>query len=250
MSTAAERLARVELLWGPEAIEKLQNSCVAVAGMGAVGSFAIESLARSGIGHFILADFDDINVTNINRQLYATTETIGQPKVELAKARILSINPDAIVDDKSLFLDDDGIKVFLDKRPDYLVDAIDSVNSKAALLAAAHQDGIPCISSMGAATRQDPSKIKVGDLFKTHNCPLAKFMRKRLRKRGIHTGIRCVYSTEERNLGALADELEKPEDRSIQRGRPRQPMGSFCSITGIFGLYAASEVIQGLLSDG
>jgi len=249
MTAAAHSFSRVELLLGEEGLDRLRKSFVAVAGMGSVGSFAVESLVRTGIGHIRLVDFDIVNRSNINRQLYALESTIGRKKVELARERALQINPQCDVEALELFIDDTNVSRVLAGRPAVLIDAIDSVNPKATLLAAGVEAGIPVISAMGAATRTDPACIHVADLHKTHGCPLARMMRKRLGKRGIKQGIRCIYSTEktseEHRLDA--DDPETDSERTVDRGRKRDVLGSICSMPGIFGLIAAREAIFQIL---
>ncbi|MGD9874529.1 MAG: ThiF family adenylyltransferase [Kiritimatiellia bacterium] len=249
MTAAAHSFSRVELLLGEEALARLRKSQVVVAGMGSVGSFAVESLVRTGIGHIRLVDFDIVNRSNINRQLYALESTIGRKKVELARERALQINPQCDVEALELFIDDTNVSRVLAGRPAVLIDAIDSVNPKATLLAAGVEAGIPVISAMGAATRTDPACIHVADLHKTHGCPLARMMRKRLGKRGIKQGIRCIYSTEktseEHRLDA--DDPETDSERTVDRGRKRDVLGSICSMPGIFGLIAAREAIFQIL---
>lgn len=252
MTKSAHSFSRVELLLGEEALARLQASFVVVAGMGSVGSFAVESLVRTGIGRIRLVDFDVVNRSNINRQLYALESTIGRKKVEVARERVLQINPAGDVEALELFIDDTNVNRVLDGSPAVIIDAIDSVNPKATLLAAAVEAGIPVISAMGAATRTDPACIHVADLHKTHGCPLARMMRKRLGKRGIKNGIRCIYSTE-KTSGEHRLDAEDPEtdsERTVDRGRKRDVLGSLCSIPGIFGLIAAREAVFQILEGG
>jgi len=241
------------MLLGPEAMARLKAAQVVVIGLGAVGSYAAEALTRAGVGHLRLVDFDEIRPTNLNRQLLALHSTLGQPKVEVARARALDINPRCVVEALRLFGDEQTRPQML-AGADALVDAIDSVGPKFGLLSDAVQAGIPIIvSSMGAAERTDPLAIRVADLFKTERCPLARLIRKRLRALGIKSGIRCVYSTElprrtPRNLQQAA--LENPAERDVlARGRQRKPLGSLPTLTGIFGLVAANEVIMKLAGE-
>lgn len=249
MNGARNSFARVELLLGEEGLARLQSSFVVVAGLGSVGSFAVESLARTGIGHLRLVDFDVVNRSNINRQLYALESTVGRKKVDVARERVLQINPACDVEALELFIDDTNVNRVLNGSPAVLVDAIDSVNPKATLMAAGVEAGIPVISAMGAATRTDPSCIHVADINKTHGCPLARMMRKRLGKRGIRHGIRCIYSTEKTSGDHRldADDPETDSERTIDRGRRRDVLGSICSIPGMFGLIAAREAIFEIL---
>lgn len=242
------RFARTELLLGSQAMDVLAQSHVVVAGLGAVGSYAVEGLVRAGIGRLTLVDFDVIQLSNINRQLYALESTLGRAKVEVARERVLDINPDCQVMTRSVFLDGETIPSLLDLTAQVWVDAIDSLNPKVGLLEAAVKAGMPVISSMGAATRLDPAMIRVGDISRTRHCPLARHIRKRLRRRGVNSGVTCVYSLE---LPLETSGPENPpdddEDSGVFRGRPRQTLGSFSCITGIFGLTAAREVVFRLL---
>ena len=233
-----ERFHRTEILLGPENLERLRNARAVVAGLGAVGSYAAEALARSGIGHFTLVDFDTVSISNINRQLYALESTIGMAKTEVALARIQDINPACQVETRELFIDKDSIPAILEPKPDILLDAIDSLTPKIELLHQATVAGIPVVSSMGAATRTDPNKVRVDKLNKSHNCPLAKLIRKHLRRRCNIDEIICVYSSERKNANA------KSEMESFDRGRPRAILGSTAYIPGMFGLAAAGECIR------
>ena len=187
-----EQFARTELLIGKEAIEKLKNSTVAVFGIGGVGSYTVEALARVGIGNFILVDNDEVSITNLNRQLIATHKTIGRAKVDVEKERILEINPNAKVTKyKEFFLPStEGI---IDEKISYIVDAIDTVTAKLELVERANKYNVPIISSMGTGNKLDPTKFEVTDITKTSVCPLAKVMRKELKQRGIKK-LKVLYS--------------------------------------------------------
>lgn len=233
---------------GKEKLAKLKRARVAVFGLGAVGSYAVEALARAGVGYLRLVDCDCIRPSNINRQLYALESTLNQPKTEVARARILDINPACTAEARQEFVSKKTMEKLLAKPLDVIVDAIDSVSPKVELIAAAVRAGIPIISSMGAATRTDPDLIRRGDISETDVCPLARYVRKRLRRRGISSGIRCIFSIEEpRNKGAPVGD-EKNEKPSFPQGRTRRPIGSLSYITGIFGLLAAGEVIKIIVS--
>ncbi len=239
-------LHRTELLLGPDSIKKLKAARVTVVGLGAVGSFAVEGLARAGVGHLSLVDFDEVRPTNINRQLYALHSTIGRSKADLAQARVLDINPDCHVDALRLFIGAENVGQVIDDRPDVLIDAIDGLTPKVTLLIAAVRGKIPnIISCMGAARRTNPSFIRAGDLLETQKCPLASKIRKRLRKENITTGIHCIYSVESPQGGSV-EEASAIEDEVVSRGRARKPLGSLGCLTGIFGLYAAREAIMAL----
>ncbi|MCQ2571574.1 MAG: tRNA threonylcarbamoyladenosine dehydratase [Alphaproteobacteria bacterium] len=222
------RLHRINLLIGEVGVEKLKNSTVMVVGCGAVGSFAIESLARCGIGHLIIIDFDKIEESNINRQLFALDSTIGKPKVDVAEQRIHDINPEIIVDSYNIFFDEN---TNLNIKPDFVIDAIDSVSSKIALYKWCFNNHVPFISSMGAARKTDITKIKVGTILKTTVCPLASKIRKTIRDLKM-PDFPVVYSTE----------IATPQ---INGGRE---FGSIINITGTFGLMLSDFVIKKLLS--
>lgn len=225
----ADRLARIRLLLGDENVKKLQNATVMVVGCGAVGSFAIEALARSGVGHLVVVDFDKIEESNINRQLFALTSTVGTPKVSVAAARVRDINPDAVVDAFDMFFDDAHAP---DVAPDFVIDAIDSVPSKIALAAWCQARNIPFISSMGAARKTDIAQIKIGRLSKTTVCPLAAKIRRLVRDARM-PDYPVVYSTQvaNSNLG------------------PDNTFGSMITVTGTFGLMCANYAIKHIISD-
>ena len=237
--------ARTEQLVGHEGYEHLKQARVAVCGLGGVGAFAVEALARAGVGHLRVVDHDVVSPSNLNRQLLALRSTLGRPKAEVAAERILDINPDCEVDARRAFLNGDTVAELLEPRPDVVVDAIDSVNAKAALLQAAVELGIPVVSSMGAGGRQDGSFIRVGDLPETDVCPLASMMRKRLKRRGITTGIRCVFSLEPCRNDLLPDPVDV--EAHDGPGRKRTPLGTVSYMPALFGLRVAQEVIQQIL---
>ncbi len=189
-----DQFSRTELLIGKENVNKLKNKKVAIFGIGGVGSYALEALVRSGIGDFILVDNDKVDITNLNRQIIATYKTIGKDKVEVAKERILEINPNAKVEVyKEFFLPDS--KGILDDTVDYILDCIDTVTAKIELVLRANKLNIPIISAMGTGNKLDPTKFEVTDIFKTEECPIAKVMRKELKKRQIKK-LKVVYSKE------------------------------------------------------
>jgi tRNA A37 threonylcarbamoyladenosine dehydratase len=235
------RFSRIEQLIGREALARLKNARVAVFGLGAVGSYAVEALARAGIGYLRLVDCDCVRPSNMNRQLYALESTLHKPKTEVARARVLDINPACQVEARQDFFSQQNAASMLAKPLDAVIDAIDSLAPKVALITAARRAGLPVVSSMGAATRTNPLLIRMDDIANTDICPLAKLVRKRLRRHGVLSGVRCIYSLEEpRNKEVPAEE----EEQAFPRGRPRRPIGSLSYITGIFGLLAAGEVIR------
>ncbi len=238
----SKQFARIELMIGKAKLEGLHKSRVAVIGLGAVGSFCVEALARSGVGHLMVVDCDKVEETNLNRQLFALHSTIGRKKIDVARERIADIHPKCRVDALELFAHQDTIQSILETRPDVIIDAIDSLNPKVNILAAIAQSGIPVIASMGAATRTDLGLIRFGDLFSTRGCALARTVRSRLRRRGITGGIHCVYSTEHSNKEALGDPGQSVP--ALDRGRKRRPMGSLPTVTAIFGLTIAHHALE------
>lgn len=243
------RFIRTEMLVGPEAMQRLEAASVVVCGLGAVGSYAVEALARAGIGRLRLVDHDRIEPSNLNRQLYALESTLGRAKVDVAAERVLDINPACRVEPWRAFVAADSVADMLSGSLDVVIDAIDSLNCKVALLEAAVRRGLFTVSSMGAATRLDPAAVRVADLADTNGCPLARFLRKRLRRRGVERGIRCIFSTEpvRRTPFSPAPPPAPGEDAGPSRGRPRRPLGSLSLITAWFGLYVAHETIAHLL---
>ena len=243
MSSAFERL---ELLLGPAALPRLARARVVIAGLGAVGAAAAESLARSAVGHLVLVDFDEIRASNLNRHPFAFHSTLRRPKADVAARFLRDINPAADITPLSLFLDaDTAPKLFADHPCDVLVDAIDSLNPKTELLLAAQQAKVPFIlTCLGAARKLDPARFVAADLYDSHTCPLARLLRKRLHRRGAGPGIRCIFSTEP--PAAPAEAVDPAADFYV-RGRLRPPMGSLHCVTAAAGLRAAREVLAHLL---
>lgn len=236
------RFCRIEQLLGPVALAKLKAARVAVFGLGAVGSYAVEALARAGVGYLRLVDCDTIRPSNFNRQLYALESTLDQPKTAVAMARVLDINPDCRVDVHQTFIEEANAPSLLAGPLDVVIDAIDSVSPKVALIAAAMRAGLKVVASMGAATRTDPLAVRVGDISETEICPLARFIRKKLRRHGVTEGVICIYSIEPpRNKRPFIGE-EAPD--TFARGRPRKPIGSLSYMTGMFGLMAAHQALR------
>lgn len=236
------RFMRTQALLGDTKMLQLSQSTVMVVGLGAVGGYALEALARAGVGRLILVDFDIFDITNINRQILALSSTLGQKKTIVAKNRVLDINPSCEVIIKDMFVNADTLPELLAMLPDFVVDAIDALNPKCNLMEALFNQGIPFISSMGAALKTDTSKIKYGKLSKTENCALSRFVRKRLKKRGLDINkIYCVSSSEQADLPETAIFLEEKEQET---GRIRNTMGSLPTITAIFGLTIANEAIK------
>ena len=238
--------ARTEQLLGLEGCASLRSARVLVCGLGGVGSFVVEALTRAEVGHLRVVDHDVVGPSNLNRQLFALRSTLGRPKAEVAAERILDINPDCRVEARRIFINGDTVAELLEPPVDVVVDAIDSVNAKTALLQAAFERRLPVVSSMGAGGRRDGSRILVGDLAETDVCPLAAIIRKRLRRRGITTGIRCVYSTEPCRNDLLPDPMDV--DAYEGPGRKRTPLGTLSYMPALFGLRVAEEVIGLLLN--
>ena len=229
-----EQFSRTQILIGKDGIEKLKKSKVAVFGIGGVGSYVVEALTRVGVGNFILVDNDEVTISNLNRQIIATTKTIGIPKVEVAKERILEINPEAQVEiHKEFFMPDtEGI---LDKSVTYIVDAIDTVTAKIELVLRAKMLNIPIISSMGTGNKLDATRFEVADIYKTSVCPLAKVMRKELKQRGIKK-LKVVYSKEE--------PIKVEKDETLRKQVP----GSISFVPSVAGLIIAGEVVKDIIS--
>ena len=231
-------LSRTAILLGDEALKKLKNAKVAVFGLGGVGGYVVEALARSGIGSLELVDHDTISITNINRQILATRSTVGQSKAEAARVRVLDIDPEITVTAKETFFSPDTAAEFDFSGYSYVVDAIDTVTGKLALVAAAQAAGVPIISCMGTGNKLDPGKFQIADITKTSVCPLARIMRKECAKRGIRH-LKVLYSTEDPIAPAETSGEELPEGR---RALP----GSVAWVPSVAGLIIAGEVIKDL----
>ena len=233
-------LQRSELLIKNEGIEKLKNANILVVGLGGVGSFAAEFLARAGVGNLTIVDGDTVDITNVNRQLPALHSTVGKNKVEVVAERILDINPEVQLIPINEFLSPERMDEMLENNKfDYVLDCIDSVSPKLALIKACRRRKIKIVSSMGAGGKMDPSKVMVRDLSKTNNCYLAKQIRKRLKKEGITKGFRCVFSTEIQN----EDSLKLTDGSNFKKSF----YGTISYMPALFGLNAAAEVINYLV---
>lgn len=227
--------SRTLTLLGEEAVGRLARARVLVAGVGGVGGYAAEMLARSGVGHLTLVDADNVAVSNINRQIIATSDTVGESKVRLFADRFRSINPDSDVDPVQTYLDADNIPALLDREFDYVIDAIDTVAPKMTLILECLRRGIPIISSMGAGGRLDPSKVGYFDISETRDDGLARVVRQRLRKAGIRRGLTVVAST------------ERPERHSViplDKRNKRSSFGTIATIPAMFGIFLSSKVID------
>lgn len=240
-----DQFSRTRQLLGEEKIKKIQKASIAVFGLGAVGSFAAEALARTGVGNLFLVDFDTVDPTNINRQLYALHSTVGKAKAQLAQKRVLDINPDCQVIIQDTFVNADSLDTLLSEKFDVVVDAIDGLNSKVNLIVLAKQMNLSIVSSMGAAGRTDPAQIRVADISETSVCPLARVVRRRLNRRGVHEGVKTVYSLE-KPLNKQPYNEEESVDPLEDHGRKRPPIGTVCWVPGIFGLTLAGLAIDTL----
>lgn len=243
------RFARVLLAIGPAAFERLQMARVAVVGLGGVGGFAMEALARSGIGTLRIIDVDTVQRSNINRQIIALESTLGSPKVDAAATRLRDINPSIQVEAHQEFFHSDTADRLLNARLDFVIDAIDAVLPKTELICYCYNNRIPIISVMGAAFKQDYSRVKITDISKTTICPLARVIRRRLGRRNIRSGITVVYSDESGVVTQDPADITNPDLGTLtSQGRPRRILGSFGPMIGVFGLLAAHHVIQSILA--
>lgn len=234
-----ENFVRTAMLVGEDAIKKLNSSSVAVFGAGGVGGYAIEALVRAGVGKLTVVDDDEVALSNLNRQIIATHSTIGKLKVDAVKSRALDINPEIKIDTLPVFLDASTVDGFDFESFDYVIDAIDTVSSKLLLAEKCHEKKIPIISSMGAGNKLDPTAFKVADITKTSVCPLAKVMRRELKKRGIER-LKVVYSDEQPRTPISLD------DDGDERSQRKRTPSSISFVPSVVGLIIASEVIKDL----
>lgn len=240
-----EQFVRTEMLLGAETMEKLQNAHVAIFGVGGVGGYVAEALARSGVGKFDLIDNDTVALSNINRQIIATHSSVGKYKVDVMKERILDINPNAeVMVHKCFFLPENSGEFDFSKYT-YIVDAIDTVTAKLELIVRADEVGVPIISSMGTGNKLDPTRLEVSDIYKTEVCPLARVMRTELKKRGIKN-LKVVYSKEQPIKRAKNN---KEQITSENTGRIRDVPGSVAFVPSVAGLIIAGQVIEDIKGD-
>lgn len=245
------QFSRTELLLGKEAMEKLKNARVAVFGVGGVGGYVCEALVRSGVGSFDLIDDDKVCLTNLNRQIIATRKTVGQYKIEVMRDRILEINPDAKVQMHRCFFLPENADEFPFEEYDYVVDAVDTVTAKISIIMKAQELGIPVISSMGAGNKLDASMFRVADIYKTKVCPLAKVMRRELKKRGVKK-LKVVYSEEQptRPIEDMAISCRTncicPPGAKHKCTERRDIPGSVAFVPSVAGLIIAGEVVKDL----
>ncbi len=239
MSLKESRFQRLEMLVGPAGMDRLRHASVAVFGVGGVGGYAVEALARAGVGRLTLIDYDDVSITNVNRQIHALDGTVGRPKVTVMAERCRAINPDVRVEPLKIFYAASLGDELLGRGYDYVLDCIDTITAKLSLIERCRVAGLPVISSMGAANKLDPTLIEVADIALTRKCRLARTIRRELRKRGIETGVKVVFSTEEFHP------LQGPD------AKERTPtLGSSSYVPPLFGLTMAGVVIQELSGAG
>lgn len=234
-------LERTGLLLGEEKLARLRNAHVLVVGLGGVGAYAAEMIARAGVGHMTVADADVVASSNINRQLVALHSTVGRQKAEVLAERLRDINPRLELTVVNRYIKDDETDTLLDAAPyDYVIDAIDTLSPKLALITGALTRRVPLVSSMGAGAKTDPTRMEIADISKTHHCPLAHMLRKRLHKQGIRTGFRAVFSAEPIRPGAMI--LCEEENK-------KSNVGTISYLPALFGIGCASVVIRDLIGE-
>ncbi len=234
-----DKFSRTEMLIGNEGMEKLNDAKVAVFGLGGVGSFVCEGLARSGVGNFVLVDFDKVDETNINRQIIATTKTIGKYKVDLMKERILDINPNANVEVHREFYMADSTSDIINNDLSYAVDCVDTIMAKIAIVCKCKEIDVPVISSMGTGNKMDPTMFEIADIYETSVCPLARIMKKDFRKRNVKD-LKVLYSKEQ---------PINTNDCEINKNRKIKVNGSISFVPSVAGLIIAGEVIKDIVND-
>lgn len=234
-------LERTELLLGREKLAILRDAHVLVVGLGGVGAYAAEMICRAGVGGMTIADADTVSASNINRQLVALNSTIGRTKTSVLAERLLDINPDLKLETVEGFIKDDATYELLDRRPyNYVVDAIDTLSPKAHLIKGCLDRNIPVVSSMGAGAKTDPTQVAIEDISRTHHCPLAHMLRKRLHKMGIHSGFHAVFSAEKIREGAMIID---------EQTNKKSNTGTISYMPAVFGCCCASVVIRGLIGE-
>ena len=234
-------MERTSLLLGEEKLERLRRAHVLVVGLGGVGAYAAEMLVRAGVGRMTIADADVVSLSNINRQLVALHSTVGRPKADVLAERLRDIAPELELTVVAKYIRDEETYTLLDAAAyDYVVDAIDTLSPKLALIAGAMERGIPVVSSMGAGAKTDPTQLQIADIAKTHHCPLAHMLRKRLHKIGIRTGFRAVFSPEPIRKGAMIECEEQNKKSNV---------GTISYLPALFGIGCASVVIRDLIGE-
>lgn len=244
------RFSRTELVIGEEGLRKLASATVAVVGMGGVGSYTVEALARAGVGHLVLVDKDVVDITNINRQLPALTDTVGRPKVDVMAERVRQINPDCEVDARSMFFLQESEDELFNMEFDYVGDAIDTVSAKIQLVLSCKRRSIPIVSSMGAANKLDPTAFRVVDISETTIDPIARVMRRELRKHGVTHGLKVVCSTEAPRAPRedVRQKIVSPQtDGKAPTRKASNPPASISFVPPIAGLVLASVIVRDLV---
>lgn len=239
----SDQFSRTRILLGDEGIDKLNNARVIIFGVGGVGGYVAESLARCGVGHIDLVDSDVVSETNINRQIIALHSTVGCYKTEVMRDRIMDINPNAEVVVHNCFYLPETADQFDFSKYDYVIDAVDTVTAKISIIVEAKNKDVPVISSMGAGNKMNPASFQIADIYKTSVCPLAKVMRRELKKRGIKK-LKCVYSTE---LPIQIDESSPEYKAELEESGKRQIPGSTAFAPSVAGLIIGSEVVKDLI---
>lgn len=242
------QFSRNELAIGKEGLEKLKNTTVAILGVGGVGSFAAEACARSGVGRIVLVDKDNVDITNVNRQLVAYLSTVGKSKSAVMKERIADINPECEVIDMHMFYTEETYEEFFAQEIDFVIDASDTVMYKIHIMKECLKRNIPIISSMGAANKMDPTRFKIADISKTHTDPLAKVIRTKLRKEGIKKGVTVVFS-DESPIIVRPDVVETVGNPNAEIRKAKMPPSSNAFVPSVAGLIAASWVINQIVKD-
>lgn len=233
-------MERTELLLGCEKAQRLGQARVLIVGLGGVGAYAAEMVARSGVGRMTIVDADNVSESNINRQLVALHSTIGHPKADILARRLLDINPELELTVLRQYVKDEQTDLLLDRGYDYVVDAIDTLSPKVALIKGCLDRGIPVVCSMGAGAKTDPTRIEIADISKSHHCPLAHMLRKRLHKAGIRRGFRVVFSPEPVREGSLV---------LCEETNKKSNVGTISYMPALFGCHCASVVIRGLIGE-
>ncbi|MFX3624522.1 MAG: ThiF family adenylyltransferase [Ectobacillus sp.] len=241
------QFSRNELAFGKEGLEILKNSTIGVLGIGGVGSFSAEALARSGVGRLVLVDKDVVDITNVNRQIHALLSTVGQSKVELMKQRIADINPDCEVIALQMFYTEETYEQFFSYGLDFVIDASDTITYKIHLIKECLRRKIPIISSMGAANKMDPTRFQIADISKTHTDPIAKVIRTKLRKEGIKKGVKVVFSDESPIVIREDVRQEIVPDENTKIRKAKMPPSSNAFVPSVAGLIMTSYVVRKLL---
>ncbi|SDT31268.1 tRNA A37 threonylcarbamoyladenosine dehydratase [Paenibacillaceae bacterium GAS479] len=241
------QFSRTELAFGPEGIEAMKRSTVAVLGIGGVGSIAAEALARTGVGRIILIDKDVVDITNINRQIHALTTTVGQPKADLMRDRIKLINPECDVISLRMFYTEETYEQLFEYPLDYVLDASDTISYKVHVIKQCLERNIPIISSMGAANKIDPTKFTVTDISKTHTDPVARVVRQKLRREGVRKGVKVVFSSEEPKKPRVDVTQRIVPENAPEIRKAQQPPASNAFVPPVAGLIMVGVAVQDLL---